>query len=339
MNIEDRIRFHMVAGLREDRLREYLNSYDTFDEFEEKEGVHIDTDTFKSYLTYLKQNNINIISLEDEAYPEKLKELYLPPPLLYTRGALKHISSTPAVAIVGTRKSTLYGNQVADWFAKELSNAGFLIVSGLAKGIDAHAHRASLSNGTVAVLGNGIDIFYPALNRTLEKSIIEKGLVITEFLFGTPPLPQNFLKRNRIIAGLAQAVIVIEAGEKSGALNTVKWAVEYGREVFVVPGPVNSPVSKGTNNLIKEGFNIVTEPEEIIEALGIGKVERKKEEIELTPLEEKVYEKIGIQPIHIDDIVALLEMDVKSVFNTLLSLELKGVIEDIGGKKYTKKFI
>ena len=221
------------------------------------------------YIEYMDKNNIEIITIYDEEYPDKLKTIYDPPISIYIKGN-KNILNNTSVSIIGCRKCTRYGENVAKKFAYNLSLNNINIVSGLARGIDTYAHMGALaaSGKTVAVVGNGLDSVYPPENRAVFEKIIETGgAVISEYVIGTKPVAKNFPERNRIISGVSSGVIVVEAKEKSGTLITVDFALEQGRDVYVIPGNIDNLNSYGTNELIKEGARLVTEPEEILEDL------------------------------------------------------------------------
>jgi len=220
----------------------------------------------------LSKENIDLITINDKDYPKLLKEIYAPPALLYIRGQFKPEDEF-SLGIVGPRKLSFYGKQVAPLIAANLSRAGLTIVSGLAKGVDTLAHQSTLETGgrTIAVLGSGLDkrSIYPFQNKHLAEKIAQNGAVISEYPLGSSPLAQNFPQRNRIISGLSLGVLVIEAGEKSGALITAKDALEQNREVFAIPGSILNQTSIGTNNLIKMGAKLVSNIDDILEELKI----------------------------------------------------------------------
>ncbi len=217
------------------------------------------------HIKYMKENNIRIINICEKNYPQVLKEIYDPPISLYIKGNT-NILNNKSIAIVGCRDCTNYGRSAAKYFAYNLTKKNINIVSGLAKGVDSYAHIGSLSTGnTIAVLGNGLDTIYPKENTELAKEIIKNGgTIISEYPCGTKPNKMNFPARNRIISGMCDGIIVIEAKEKSGTLITVDFALEQGRDVFVIPGNINSVNSVGTNELIKQGAKLVTTYEEIL---------------------------------------------------------------------------
>ena len=216
------------------------------------------------HIKYMKENNIKIININEREYPQVLKEIYDPPISLYVKGNIEKLNNKN-IGIVGCRECTTYGKKSAEYFAYNLSKQNINIVSGLAKGIDSYAHLGSLNNGnTIAVLGNGLDIIYPKENLELANEIIKRGgTIISEYPCGTKPDKMKFPARNRIISGISSGIIVIEAKEKSGTLITVDFALEQGRDVFVVPGNINSINSVGTNDLIKQGARLVTTYEDV----------------------------------------------------------------------------
>lgn len=219
------------------------------------------------YLEYMNKNKIEIITINDKYYPKQLKNIYLPPVVLYLKGN-KKILNNRSVAIIGCRNCSIYGSTIAKCFAKEISKYNINIVSGLARGIDTSSHLGALESkgNTVAVVGTGLDIVYPAENKYLQEKIIaENGAVISEFIVGTKINKINFPLRNRIISGVSDGVLVVEARKRSGTFITVDYALEQGKDVYVVPGNINSSTSEGTNNLAKQGAKIVTKIEDILE--------------------------------------------------------------------------
>ncbi len=268
----------------------------------------------------------------------RLRQIDQPPPVLYTIGEL-----TPqdewAVAIVGTRKATHYGQQAAEETAAFLAQNGVTVVSGLARGIDSIAHRAALDAGgrTIAVLGSGVDRIYPAENRNLAQTMSSRGAVISDYPLGTPPEAGNFPPRNRIIAGLSIAVVVVEAGERSGASITANYALEQGREVFAVPGNIYSPQSKGTNRLIRNGAHPLLAPEDLLEVLNLTMVtEHQKARIVLpaNAVEAAIFEALGHEPIHVDQIGQQAKLPIEQVSAALTMMELKGMVRQVGGMRY-----
>ncbi|HOB86096.1 MAG TPA: DNA-processing protein DprA [Bacillota bacterium] len=287
----------------------------------------------------LMASGIRVLSISSPAYPFLLTQISRPPVLLYCRGPLEDLDN-PAVALVGSRRCTVYGKELAYRIARDLASAGVTVVSGLALGIDAAAHRGALaaSGKTVAVLGCGLDRCYPFENRRLMEEIMEAGLVISEFPLGAKPLPQHFPRRNRIISGLALGTVVVEATLKSGALITANYALEQNREVFAFPGSVNSPYSKGPHALIKEGARLVESAEEILEELSLEPLPAEAAAAagaaDLLPEEKALLEKVPYSPRHVDEILRDCGLPPERVGALLTSLELKGFLRQMPGKYF-----
>ena len=222
-------------------------------------------------LAWLREPGHALVAWDDPAYPRALLSIADPPPVLYLHGR-SELLNRPALAIVGSRNATMQGRETAEAFAKALSDAGLTIVSGLALGIDAAAHRGGLTGAgaSLAVVGTGIDRVYPAANRDLAHRLAAEGGVLSEFALGTPPLPGNFPRRNRLISGLARGVLVVEATLASGSLITARFAADQNRDVFAIPGSIHSPFSKGSHRLIKDGAKLVESAQDVLEELGMG---------------------------------------------------------------------
>ncbi len=290
----------------------------------------------------LKGEGINVITLKDENYPKLLSEIYSPPALLYYKGKFMPEQDEFSLAVVGTRKISNYGQQVASGIVRELANAGLTIVSGLALGTDTLSHKACLeANGrTLAVLGGGLDkqSVYPSYNRYLVDEIISSGgLVLSEYPIGTQPLKHHFPQRNRIVSGLSLGVLVIEAPEDSGALLTAWYALEQNREVFAVPGSIYNKNSIGTNNLIKMGAKMVTGANDVLEALNLNLVKDFVETKKIMPdskEEAEILKYLSHDPLHIDDLVRQTNLDTKTVNSTLTLMEMKGRVKNLGGMRY-----
>lgn len=281
---------------------------------------------------------INILTWDDENYPPRLKEIEQPPPVLYVRGEILPEDHF-AVAIVGTRKVTPYGRQVTEELSAFLAANGITIVSGLARGVDAVAHSAALKAGgrTVAVLGSGVDRIYPPENRALAEQMMSRGAVISDYPVGTAPESSNFPPRNRIISGLSMAVVVIEAGETSGALITAEFAAEQGREIFAVPGSILAPQSKGTNKLIQNGALPLLTPQDILQALNLTRVGAQKAARKILPadaVEAQVLNLLNSEPLHVDEIRNQTGLPVEKVSAALVMMELKGMVRQVGGMHY-----
>ena len=287
---------------------------------------------------YIGEQSIQVMTWDDAAYPRRLKEINGAPPVLYVQGEISDTDQW-AVAMVGTRRITAYGRQAANDLAGELARNGITIVSGLARGVDAVAHQASLKNGgrTFAVLGSGVDVIYPPEHRRLAEEITDQGALISDYPPQTAPEATNFPPRNRIISGLSQAVIVIEAGEKSGALITAAFAAEQGREVFALPGNIYAPQSKGANRLIKEGAQILTSAQDVLEFLDISQLGEHRVARAILPAdatEAQLFEVLGHEPLHVDEIRARANLPIEKVSAALTLMELKGMIRQVGGMHY-----
>jgi len=283
---------------------------------------------------------INVLTWEDPAYPRRLKEIDQPPPVLYLLGEPKPEDEW-AIAIVGTRRITSYGRQVAEEIAGTLARNGVTVVSGLARGVDAVAHQTAIQAGgrTLAVLGSGVDRIYPPENRRLAEQITHQGALLSDYAPGTPPDGPNFPPRNRIISGLSLAVIVVEADLDSGAMITASFAAEQGREVFAVPGNILAPQSKGTNRLIQEGARPLLDPQEILEILNLSHVTEQRtarQALPGDPVEAQLFQTLGAEPLHVDDIRSQTGMPIEKVTATLALMELKGLVRQVGGMNYVK---
>lgn len=293
-------------------------------------------------LEKLYKSDAKFFTPNDREFPKSLTAMNEPPLGIYVVGKLPD-NSYPMVSIVGSRRITDYGATVCNSLSRELAEAGVGIVSGLAMGVDAIAHKAAIDAGgeTVAVLGTGVDVCYPAVNTNLYNEIKEKGCLISEFPLGTKAFKANFPYRNRLIACLSRATLVIEAAEKSGSLITANRAIENSRIVMAVPGNITSKLSKGCNDLIRKGCTPVTCTQDILEDLGIKivKKELKKSEKDLIPLaqdEKMLYDCISYEPISADELVEKLSMDTREVTCLLTMLELKGCIRRLSGQKVVR---
>ncbi len=279
-----------------------------------------------------------VLTWDDDRYPRHLKEIDQPPPVLYVRGSLIPDDDW-AVAIVGTRRATAYGRQVTEEVATALAHSGVTIVSGLARGVDSIAHQAALTAGgrTLAVLGNGVDLIYPPENQRLASQVMEHGALVSDYALGTQPDGINFPPRNRIISGLSMAVIIVEAGDTSGALITASFAAEQGRDVFAVPGNINAPQSKGTNRLIRDGAQPLLSPQDVLEALNLTMVtEHRAIRVALPsdPVEARLFQLLSQEPKHVDEIRSQAGMPIEAVSAALAMMELKGMVRQVGGMNY-----
>jgi DNA processing protein len=299
--------------------------------------------SFKSWrkidddLEELNKVGASVVTIRDKEYPPLLKNIPDPPIVLYKKGPLE--TGTNTLAIVGSRKATSEGTNLAEKTGETLSSVGITIVSGLARGIDAAAHRGALKEEgkTVAVLGCGIDICYPPENRRLFNTIGEEGLILTEYAPGEKPLPYHFPERNRIIAGLSKGVLVIEASQKSGSLITARLGLEYGREVMAIPGSVFREEYKGANALIKQGAKLVENINDILTTSFPGYEPKQKEAVNITPEEEKVFSHIGLEKVYIDEIIEKSGMKTKQVMAILTRLEMKEIVREVPGGFYIRK--
>ena len=292
-------------------------------------------------LKRLEDGGIRAITWHDDEYPPRLKEIYDLPPVLYVQGQLLP-EDERSVAVVGTRKPSAYGREAAYRLSYDLARAGVVIVSGLARGIDAIVHRAALEVGqrTIAVLGSGADVIYPREHANLANEIIQKGAVITEYPLGVRPEPQNFPRRNRIMSGMTLGTVVVEAPEGSGALLTATHALEQDREVFAVPGNIFSPNNRGANRLIsKSGAKLVQDCTDILEELNLSSVGQQIEMTALFPQDEnesQVLRYVSYDPIHVDEIIRNAELDISTVSSVLAMMELKGLVKQVGGMNYIR---
>ncbi len=291
------------------------------------------------YVEKLNRDGIKWVTIYDENYPKALKQIYDPPVVLYYKGELLP-EDEKAIGVVGTRKITGYGRTVTEQFTKALANGGFTIVSGLARGVDSAAHWVTVKENkrTIAVLGGGLNNIYPSENIPLVKEIIQgKGAVISEFPPDHPSLPGNFPARNRIISGLSLGIVVTEAAEDSGSLITARIALEQGKDVFAIPGPITSNLSRGPIGLIKEGARAVTTPEEIFEELNF----RMPKQPVVTPTnlsidEKRVIEILENDSLHIDEISRQLEMASGLLAGHLIKMEISGLVRNLGNGIYCK---
>ena len=296
-------------------------------------------DVAAAELKKVKDLGVTILTFRDQGYPKNLLQIYDPPPLLYVRGKLDQ-GDSPMVAMVGSRHGSSYGRAMTKRISKDLASSGLTVVSGMARGIDTCAHLGALEAGgmTIAVFGCGIDIIYPPENKRLFFDIIDHGAIISEFPLSTPPEGKNFPKRNRIISGLSLGVVIVEATADSGSLITASHALEQGREVFAVPGNVGMATSKGTNALIKQGAKLVEGVQDILVEL-LPQYERKPSS-EGTPAlndeEDSIFQLLSYNPLHIDEISRLSQMEIRRVSTILLELELKGVISQLSGKMFVR---
>jgi DNA processing protein len=297
-------------------------------------------------LSLAKKLDLKIITVEDNDYPQNLKQIPDPPIVLYVKGAL-NVEDKLAIGIVGSRRATFYGLTNAEKFASELSALGFTIVSGMARGIDTYAHKGALKSGgrTIAVMGSGFSHIYPQENAQLFKEIARSGAVISEFPIDTLPLKENFPCRNRIISGLSMGVLVAEAARNSGALITADFALEQGREVFALPGELDSHNSFGTNGLIKQGAKLVSCLDDILEEFNLSITESPKyiknnlKSANAAPKNEEenqVYNLVSNESIQLDELLEKTNIDISRISGILLKLQLKKLVRQLPGKQFVR---
>jgi DNA processing protein len=306
---------HVVQEPRERRFERFRRGFDE-----------------RAYGADLHARGVRFVGRSDEGYPTLLRELHDPPPGLFVRGVVDlALLAAPAVAIVGARACSSYGAQVARLLGRELAAAGVIVISGLARGVDGEAHRGALeaSGVTIAVLGCGVDRDYPAAHAQLAARICERGLVVSEYAPGVEPAPWRFPARNRIIAGLAAATIVVEARERSGALITADFALEAGREVFAVPGEITSSLSSGTNALLRLGATPVTTAADVLEALGFEPAATS--EATLGETAARVFAALSAEAAGVNELVATTGLDAATVATALAELELAGAVAEADG--------
>ena len=332
------------AGLKPDTISELHES-----------GI---LDKASAEIERLEQMGARVITIDDEDYPPLLREIYDPPIVLYVRGDLERACQRPCLAVVGSRRCSTYGINASQSLARALAEQGLTIISGLARGIDAAAHRGALEaqGTTIGVIGTGLDVFYPKEHARLTEEIAASGAVVTEFPLGTPPLSQNFPYRNRILSGLCFGVLIVEAAEHSGSLITARMAYEQGREVFAVPGNITSQTSFGPNFLIKDGAKLVQHWRDVIEelprewkaqtAMQDNPAEGSQpqalqpafEAVALTGTEQKVLELLSFDvSSHIDQLLMTSGLNSSDLMNALLGLEMKDRIRQLPGKSFVKR--
>lgn len=297
-------------------------------------------------ITEIERKNISVLTLEDEDYPDNLRNIYDPPPVLYIKGKFLPVDKR-AIGIVGTRRASHYGLEMASKFARELSAHGITVISGLALGIDTAAHRGALeaSGRTIAALGSGVDYIYPPQNTELADQIINNGALISEFPLGEKGEKGNFPRRNRVISGLSLGVIIVEGHFDSGAMITAKFALDQGREVFAVPGNIQLEQSKGPHWLIKQGAKLVEDVQDVLEELNLQfqtsniktnlkSQMTKTKPANLSPEEERIYDALSAEPKHLDAISVETGLAIPQVSSTLMMLEIKKIIRQLPGKVF-----
>ncbi len=310
-----------------------------------------------------KRKGITLLGFGTSDYPPLLSEIADPPLILYVKGSVSVLHRRNMFCIVGTRRSTAYGMSAAIGVAEQLARCGMIIVSGVAVGIDSAAHRGAVRGGgqTIGIMGCGLDVDYPSENAAVRKAIVENGALISEFPLGTPPAGSNFPKRNRLLSAFSLGVAVMEAGERSGALITAKYAAEQGRDVFALPGNISNPMSSGTNRLIQDGAALLTGADAILaeylvrypeffpiqEIVAEQKENEEKEVVteeeaailrdsQVTPHENKVYKFLKKEPMHTDELTRASGLDVREVQSIITMLQIKGKIKEHPGNRFSK---
>lgn len=292
-------------------------------------------------LENLRRASVTPLTWDDSRYPRRLKETDDPPPVLYVRGEIQE-SDEWSVSVVGTRRPTPYGRQVAEEMARQLAANGIGVISGLARGIDAIAHRSALEGGgrTIAVLASGLDVVYPPEHKKLADQIAERGALVSDYPLGTQPRGDYFPRRNRILAGMSLGVLVVEGDLKSGALITARIAVEQNREVFAVPGSIFSPQSRGTNAIIGRGeAKLIQSIDDVLEELNLTTVPQQMEMRELVPAtdtEADILRHISLEPVHVDDVCRESGLPVSTVSSVLAMMELKGLVRQMAPMAYVR---
>ncbi len=294
-------------------------------------------------LALIKKEKLKIIDFNNKDYPNNLRNIYSPPILFYVKGDLLKRDEN-AIAIVGSRRATYYGLSTAERLAYKLASLGVTIVSGMARGIDTAAHKGALKakGRTIAVLGSGFKHIYPPENKEISEKIAKKGAVISEFPMDISPLRQNFPKRNRIISGLSKGVVVVEAAKRSGALITADFALEQGREVFAVPGKIESANSAGVHNLIKQGAKLVDDIEDIVEELNLDFSNVIKKQMvdskQINIQEKEIISLLENGPMYIDNLSKKSKVKVDKLLEILIKLQIKGIIKELPGKEFIKSY-
>ena len=300
---------------------------------DQRPRVDLDTEMEK-----LELSGASVFTWRDDGYPARLREIHDYPPILYVKGAILPDDEW-SLGVVGTRRASAYGRQVTEEIVTDLARSRITIVSGLARGIDAAAHRAALGAGgrTIAVCGSGLDIVYPDDHTSLAQSIIEHGALLSEYPLGTKPLREHFPRRNRILSGISLGVLIVEADIGSGALITAGTALEQNREVLAVPGSILSPGSRGANRLIQEGAKLVRDCGDVLEELNLGSVAQQMELPEILPesdTEAALVKKLSAEPKHIDEVCRDSGLPVATVSSALAMMEIRGMVKSVGNMKY-----
>lgn len=351
------IAFNKVSGIGANRLAALLQHFGSIERawrasIHELQSAGLDRRSLENLLTARRtidpeaewkraiHSGVQVITWEDSDYPANLRTVDGAPPVLYVRGEID-VRDEIAVAIVGTRRASDYGRQVALQMASELARNGVTVVSGLAMGIDTVAHRAAVEAGgrTIAVLGSGVDQVYPLQNRQLANEVMNNGALVSDYALGTRPEANNFPPRNRIISGLSRAVAIVEAGERSGALITAEFAAEQGRELFAVPGNILNAGSVGCNDLIRQGATPLLSVQDLLDQLNITQAtmqQQVRRDLSADPQEQRLLSHLSSESLHIDELVRKSNMPAPQVSGLLAMMELKGLVRQVGGMSYVK---
>lgn len=351
------IAFNRVTGIGPARLRALLEQCGTIEHawrasVQELRAARLDRTTIEALLEArrtvdpgreferIKRSGVTVYTWDDPEYPEGLRTIDRSPPVLYVRGTLVP-QDEMAVAVVGTRHASIYGREVAHNVGAALAQNGVTVVSGMALGVDTVAHRAALDAGgrTLAVLGSGVDELYPAQNRALAEAISEHGALVSDYALGTKPDARNFPPRNRIISALSRAVVIVEAGERSGALITAEFAAEQGRELFAVPGSILNAGSVGCNNLIRDGATPLLSIDDVLRYLDLERVGLQRAvraAIPAEPDEARVLAHLSTEPRHMDEVVRAAGLPSAQVSSLLVVMEIKGLVRQSSPMHYVK---
>ena len=354
-DLKYRVGFSLVPGIGRVNLTQLENYFDSLEHAwqatqAELKQAGLDSGSIKAVTTWrpkisleaevekMERYGVKALSCNDPRYPSRLKEIYDYPPLLYVRGSLLPEDEL-CLAVVGTRRATVYGRQIAEEIATDLAQGKITVVSGLAKGIDTIAHRSAIAAGgrSIAVFACGLDTVYPSENAGLARDVMQQGALVSEHPLGTRPRVEYFPRRNRIMSGLSLGVLVIEAGETSGAMITAHLALEQNREVFAIPGNILSPTSRGTNKLIQEGAKLVRDYTDILEELNLMTAAYQIEMREVLPssdTESLLMKQLSAEPIHIDEVCRSSSLSAAIVSSTLAMMELKGLVKQVGPMNY-----
>ncbi|ADL51515.1 DNA-processing protein DprA [Clostridium cellulovorans] len=327
-------------------IYEVLTAYKNF-EYNIKNIEPLDKSYCEEVIKYLAKNDIKIVKINDKNYPKELLNYDDMPSILFYKGDIEPLNKNENVAIVGSRNPTNYGIDVAEIITKYLCKKEISLVSGLAKGVDAVVHKISCdkNNYTCAVIGSGIDVTYPYSNKELYKRIINNGCILSEFPLHTKPLSYNFPRRNRIISALSKRIIVVEASEKSGSLITAGHGLDQGKEIIAVPGSIFSEQSKGTNKLISDGAIPFLSLDTLRETLSIS-IDKNENMCNnnrdntwsLSEVESRIFENLSDSPIHVDDLISMVNIDINQIYKVLFEMQAKNLIYTLSGNYYAKKY-